>query len=77
MGASPRQIKDSKLKRVREDEGWTLAELARAAGISPATLNKAEDGEKVRPHLWGKILKGINSMANKNRTYEMRDIRNP
>lgn len=52
-----------------------MAELARAADITPATLSKAEAGKKVRRHVWGKILKGINSMSNKNHTYGMPDIR--
>jgi transcriptional regulator with XRE-family HTH domain len=66
----------SKLQRIREVEGWTRSELARQSGINAATLRKAELGEPVRTDIWGRILKGINSMANKSRIYELRDIQN-
>ena len=69
-----KQCKVTKLKQARETEGWTLSELARAAQISTATLGKAESGDGVRPYVWGKILKGINSMPNKNRVYALSDI---
>ena len=67
-------IKLTKLKQVRENEGWPLNELARAAQISTATLGKAESGDRVRPYIWGKILKGVNSMLNKSRVYILSDI---
>jgi DNA-binding XRE family transcriptional regulator len=69
------QVKQSKLKSVRELEGWTITELAKEADISAATLKKAETGGAVRPHVWGKILKGINNLPNKNHVYAMSDIR--
>lgn len=74
MGRNPRQTKDSKLKKVRETEGWTMVELAQAAGITSATLRKAEVGKPIRQHIWGKILKGINGMPDKNRSYVLADI---
>ena len=75
MANRPRQSKESKLRKVRENEGWAAVELARAAGITPATLSKAETGEQVRRYLWGRILKAINGMPDKNRSYSMSDIR--
>ena len=71
---NPRQSKLSKLKKVRETEGWTMVELAQAAGITPATLRKAEARLPIRQHIWGKILKGINAMPNKNHSYVLADI---
>ena len=67
--------KESKLKGVRELEGWSITEVARAADIAPATLTKAESGEAIQPRIWGKILKGINSLPNKGKVYAMSDIR--
>jgi transcriptional regulator with XRE-family HTH domain len=75
MSASPRQKKESSLRRIRETEGWTIAEVARASDITPPTWSKAENGKGVRKNVWGKVLKGINSMSNKSRTYVMSDIR--
>jgi predicted transcriptional regulator len=75
MSASPRQKKESGLRRIRETEGWTIAEVARASDITPSTWSKAENGKRVREHIWGKILKGINSMPNKSRTYGVSVIR--
>jgi transcriptional regulator with XRE-family HTH domain len=65
----------TKLYYLRVGEGWTMSQVARASGISPATLKRAESGESVREYVWGKILKGINSLDNKTRRYEMTDIR--
>jgi hypothetical protein len=31
-------------------------------------------GEQVRPHVWGRILKGINLTPNRTRAYEIADI---
>lgn len=70
----PRQTRESKLKRVRETEGWTMVQVAQAAGITSTTLSKAEAGKTIRRHIWGKILKGINAMPNKNRAYTLPDI---
>jgi len=64
-----------KLAEIRVAEGWTLNQLAGAADISPATLKRAETGVLVREYIWGKILKGINKMDNKTRTYTMSDLR--
>jgi transcriptional regulator with XRE-family HTH domain len=75
MAATTRQKKESKLKRVRETEGWSLVELSRSSGVASATLSKAEDGEPVRAYVWGRILKGINKMADKSRAYAISDIR--
>jgi transcriptional regulator with XRE-family HTH domain len=65
---------DKRLVEIRVAEGWKLKDLASAAGICPATLRHAENGEPVREYIWGKILKGINSLDNKTRTYTMSDI---
>jgi len=75
MAKKQQHPKDGKLKHVRESEGWTVNELAGQAGIAPATLRKAEEGEAVRPYVWGKILKGINTMPNKSRAYDIGEIR--
>ena len=69
------QRKKTKLQTIREEEGWAINELATASGLAAATYKKAELGGDVRPFLWGKILKGINKMANKTREYAMSDIR--
>ncbi len=34
------------LKRIREEQGFTQEELAKAAGISPSYYNKIENGKK-------------------------------
>lgn len=39
------------LTRVREDRGWTRRELARRAGVSPATITRLENGEHRGPLL--------------------------
>jgi hypothetical protein len=75
MAKGSHRPRETKLKKVRESEGWTVSVVARAADVSPATLRKAEMGYAVRPYVWGKILKGLNSMPNKNLTYEMSNIR--
>lgn len=64
-----------KLREIRIAEGWTVKELAAASGICEITLRRAERGERVREHIWGKILKGINSMENRSRVYRLPDIR--
>jgi transcriptional regulator with XRE-family HTH domain len=66
---------DSKLKMVRVNEGWSVNKIAAACGIANATYRKAEDGEPVQDHIWGKILKGINKMENKSRTFKMEDVK--
>lgn len=70
-----RQSFESKLRRVRETEGWSVVELARSADITAATLSKAESGEQVRRYVWGKILKGINAKPDKTKSYSMSEIR--
>jgi transcriptional regulator with XRE-family HTH domain len=68
----------SKLHDVRVEEGWTVKEVAAACGISAATLRKAEEGKHpLREDIWGKILKGINSMPKKTRVYKMGDLKFP
>ena len=68
--------KISKLKQVRDEEGLSLSQLAvLAAPTSVATLRKAESGEPIRDHIWGRILKGLNSSYKKNKTYTMDDIK--
>ena len=67
--------KQSKLKNVRETEGWPVSRLAAAAGIAPATVRKAESGGVIRDHMWGKILKAINGQEDKSKTYEMADVK--
>jgi predicted transcriptional regulator len=74
MSTNNRQKRECKLRKVRENEGLSLVELARSSGIAPATLSKAEDGERIRKYVWGKILKGMNKMSDKRRNYEMADI---
>ena len=67
--------KSSKLKLIRETEGWPVSQLAAAAGIAPATFRKAESGGAIRDHMWGKILKAINGQEDKSKPYEMADIK--
>lgn len=39
----------AKVRRARKAKGWTLNDLAAAAGISPNTANALELGRRVRP----------------------------
>jgi transcriptional regulator with XRE-family HTH domain len=42
-------MRGERLKRRREEQGWTAAELARRAGVSKAYLSRLEAGKTVRP----------------------------
>jgi transcriptional regulator with XRE-family HTH domain len=68
-------VRKAKLRKIRITEGWTLKQLAAASNICETTLRRAERGEAVREDIWGKIMKGINGMEDKSRTYKMDEIR--
>ena len=42
--ANPRQDFGRRLRKLRQDKGWTLAELAERSGLVISTISKAERG---------------------------------
>jgi len=67
--------KRSKLTDIRSVEGWSLAVVARHAGVSAVTVKKFERGGKVRPETVGKIVKGLNNIPGATKQYSDSDIR--
>ena len=49
----------AKVRRARKAKGWTLADLAEEAGISPNTANALELGRKVRPGNLRAVLEAL------------------
>ncbi len=43
----PRTNQISTLRRLRENRGWGVRELAKKAGCSPATISRIERGEEM------------------------------
>lgn len=64
----------SELQRVRETEGLSRAALARAAGVSDKTIERAEHSETVRRETKFKILKGLNLLSEHKPAYKLTDI---
>ena len=64
----------SELRHIRQSEGLTCAELARASGVADRTVKRAEDGESVRPETRYKILRGLNSLSKHDPPYELQDV---
>ena len=50
---------DNEVKKIRESQLMSKAELARKAGISVITLNRVESGESCRLSTKRKILKAL------------------
>src|SRR5262245_1237690 len=50
------------LRRARQIRGATGAELARRAGVSPATVSQAENGHRVHPRMLKAIAEALVSM---------------
>ena len=48
------------LKKIREDQMMSKAELARKAGISVLTIDRIERGERCRHSTKRKLLKALN-----------------
>ena len=44
------------LKTLREERLWSKSELARAAGVSPLTIDRIERGQPCRPDTLRKII---------------------
>jgi transcriptional regulator with XRE-family HTH domain len=47
---SPRRLK-TVLKALREDRGWTMAKLAKEAGVTDAYIAQLETGKRNNPSL--------------------------
>lgn len=56
-------LSKSKLRRYREDNLISKAELSRKAGISPITLNRIEEGFPCRIDTKRKILEALGLFA--------------
>jgi DNA-binding XRE family transcriptional regulator len=57
------EVKKSKLRRYREDNLVSKAELSRKAGISPITLGRIEEGFPCRIDTKRKILNALGLLA--------------
>ena len=64
----------SELQRLRESEGLSRAELARAGSVSDRTIKRAEEGENLRPETRYKILRGLNVLSKHDPSYELDQV---
>lgn len=55
MGKPPRKLRE-RLAELREERGWSQAELARLAGLSSTTVSRIESGDRVDTR-WDTIMK--------------------
>jgi DNA-binding XRE family transcriptional regulator len=61
---------NNKVRELREDEGISMAELARLSGVSEKTLRDVEKKRRTpAPFTKGKIAKGFNKIADKKQLY--------
>lgn len=64
----------NRLREVRESEGISRAALARSAGLVEKTVQRAEAGEPVSNVTRHKIVKALNRMPDKLRSYSVDDV---
>lgn len=64
----------SNLRKIRESEGLTRAALARMAELSDRTLQRVEGGEPASAVTIGKIVKALNRLPTRLRTYTNSDV---
>jgi transcriptional regulator with XRE-family HTH domain len=50
MPVSPERL-GRHIRRIREQRGWTLEELAERMGVSANTVRRIERGQSQRPHV--------------------------
>ena len=61
----------NRLRGVREQEGVTRAELARLAGISVRTVQRAEEGQAISLVTKSRILKALNRVQDRAMDYAL------
>jgi predicted transcriptional regulator len=62
------------LEELRIEAGLSVSELARLAGISPITLEKAEQGKAIRGNIAGKICRVLSEKLARYITYKEAQI---
>ena len=63
-----------RLRQVRESEGLSRPELARAAGLSDKTLQRAENGNAVSGVTRHKIVNALNRRTERLQKYDVSDL---
>lgn len=59
MPPSPKTRRNERLRALRLEKGWSVAELARRAGVAPQTAKKAEDGDAVTEVKQAQLAKAL------------------
>jgi DNA-binding transcriptional regulator YiaG len=67
-------MKGSRIREIREGEGWSRAAHARAAGVSERTIKRAEDGASVSSPIQHRLLNALNKKPDRLQDYSMADL---
>lgn len=62
------------LEDLRIEAGLSISELAKLAGVSRITIEKAEQGEPIRGNIAGKICNALSEQLGRRITYKDADI---
>jgi len=63
-----------RLQSARRNAGITITELARQAGVSRTTIEKAERADNIRYEYAVRIVNALNTLANSSHTVESLNI---
>ena len=75
MATRRRVLKKSRLREIRLDEGLSISQLARWAGVSTATIRDMEQEKRqVQEVTKHRIVNGLNENPRKKRVYKITDI---
>lgn len=62
--------KQNKVKKSRDEEAISRAELSRRAGLAERTIKRVEDNTRaIAPLTMNKLVNGFNAIENKKRNY--------